>query len=209
MTKPIPEGMHSLTPHLVCRDANAAMDFYAKAFGAVDCGRLPGSNGTLMHGMMKIGDSSLMLVDEMPEWGSLGPQALNGSPVTLHLYVEDVDAAFARALAAGARETMPVADMFWGDRYGQLVDPYGHRWSLATHVRDMTPEQIRAASARRPRPNRAAPCTRKWCALAKNWPRGASCALSPPCCPTAWACACAGAKARPSCATARSPRPRK
>ena len=144
--KPIPDGMSRVTPHLVCRDADAAMDFYARAFGAIEVTRLHGPDGKLMHGFMRIGDASLMLVDEMPAWGALGPLALGGSPVTIHLYVEDVDAAFARALAAGAKETMPVADMFWGDRYGQLADPFGHRWSLATHVRDLTPAQVAAAA---------------------------------------------------------------
>ena len=144
--KPIPEGMHSLTPHLVCRDANAAMDFYIKAFDAVDCGRVPGPDGKLMHGMLRIGDSSLMLVDENPDWGMRSPLALNGSPVTVHLYVNDTDAAIAQAVAAGARVTMPAEDMFWGDRYGKVVDPFGHEWSVATHIRDMTPEEIQVAA---------------------------------------------------------------
>jgi PhnB protein len=143
---PIPEGMHSLTPHIVCRDANAAMDFYIRAFGAVDSGRLPGPDGKLMHGMMQIGDSSLMLVDENPEWSMNSPLALGGTPVTLHLYVTDADAALAQAVEAGAMLTMPAADMFWGDRYGQVRDPFGHMWSIATHIRDMSPEEIQAAS---------------------------------------------------------------
>lgn len=143
---PIPEGMHSLTPHIVCRDANAAMDFYVRAFGAVDHGRLPGPDGKLMHGIMKIGDSSLMLVDENPEWSMNSPLALGGTPVTLHLYVADADAALARAVDAGAMLTMPAADMFWGDRYGQVRDPFGHTWSIATHIRDVSPEEILAAS---------------------------------------------------------------
>jgi PhnB protein len=140
--KPIPEGKHSLTPHLICAGAADAAAFYAKAFGAVEELRLPGPQGRLMHVSLKIGDSTLMLVDEMPEHGALGPKALKGSPVTIHLYVEDVDATVERAVAAGAKLTMPVADMFWGDRYGQLEDPFGHRWSVATHVRDMTPEEM-------------------------------------------------------------------
>jgi uncharacterized glyoxalase superfamily protein PhnB len=144
--KPVPDGMHSLTPHLVCRDANAAMDFYVKAFGAVDSGRLPGPDGRLMHGMLFIGDSALMLVDEMPEWGALGPASLKGSPVTIHLYVTDVDAAVARAVEAGAKITMPVADMFWGDRYGKIEDPFGHSWSVATHIRDLSADDIQAAA---------------------------------------------------------------
>jgi uncharacterized glyoxalase superfamily protein PhnB len=144
--KPVPDGMHTLTPHLVCRDAAAAIAFYQKAFGAVELARLPGPQGKLMHALLRIGDSPLMLVDEIPDWGALGPQSLKGSPVTLHLYVEDVDAAVERAVAAGARLTMPVADMFWGDRYGTLEDPFGHHWSIATHVRDLSPEEIQAAA---------------------------------------------------------------
>ncbi len=142
----IPEGMHSLTPHIVCRDANAAMDFYIRAFGAVDLGRLPGPDGKLMHGMMQIGDSSLMLVDENPDWQMNSPLALGGTPVTLHLYVADADAALAQAVKAGATLTMPATDMFWGDRYGQVRDPFGHIWSIATHIRDVSPEEILAAS---------------------------------------------------------------
>ncbi|MEO7338181.1 MAG: VOC family protein [Caldimonas sp.] len=140
--KPIPEGMHTLTPHLICARAADAIEFYKKAFGAVETSRLPGPDGRLMHAAVKIGDSTLMLVDEMPEWGALGPKALKGSPVTVHLYTADVDAVFAQAVAAGAKTTMPVADMFWGDRYGQLEDPFGHRWSIATHTRDMTPAEM-------------------------------------------------------------------
>jgi len=144
--KPIPDEIHSLTPHIVCRDANAAMDFYIEAFGATDCVRLPGPDGKLMHGMLRIGDSAMMLVDENPDWGLVSPQALNGSPVTVHLSVEDVDATMAQAVAAGASVTLPAADMFWGDRYGKLVDPFGHQWSVATHIRDVSPEEIRAAA---------------------------------------------------------------
>ena len=142
--RPIPEGMHAITPHLVCADAAAAIDFYVRAFGAVESIRMPGPNGKLMHASIRIGDSNVMLVDEAPEWGALGPLSLKGSPVTLHHYVTDVDAAFAKAVAAGATVMMPVADMFWGDRYGVVVDPFGHKWALATHVEDLTPEQIAA-----------------------------------------------------------------
>ena len=146
--KPIPEGMHSLTPHLVCAGAADAIQFYKKAFGAVETARIPGPQGRLIHAAVRIGDSTLMLVDEMPEWGALGPKALKGSPVTVHLYVEDVDATVASAVAAGAKVTMPVADMFWGDRYGQLEDPFGHRWSVATHTRDLTPAEMNEGMAR-------------------------------------------------------------
>ncbi|MET0718632.1 MAG: VOC family protein [Pseudoxanthomonas sp.] len=143
--KAIPDGMHSLTPHLVCAGAAEAIEFYKQAFGAVEEVRLPGPGGRLMHAMVRIGDSPLMLVDEMPEWKTLGPKALKGSPVVIHLQVEDVDVVFARAIEAGATVVMPVADMFWGDRYGQLTDPFGHSWSVATHKRDMTPEEIAEA----------------------------------------------------------------
>jgi uncharacterized glyoxalase superfamily protein PhnB len=143
--KPIPEGMHTVTPHLVCKGAAAAIEFYKKAFGASELHRLPGKDGKLMHAAVKIGDSTVMLVDEMPEWGSLGPKSLKGSPVTIHLYVEDVDKFAKRAVDAGAKITMPIDDMFWGDRYGQLEDPFGHRWSVATHTRDVSPEDMELA----------------------------------------------------------------
>jgi PhnB protein len=143
--KPIPEDMHSLTPHLVCAGAAEAIDFYQRAFGAVELGRLPGADGKLVHAAVRIGDSTLMLVDENPQWGMLGPKALKGSPVTIHLYVTDVDATVAQAVAAGAKVTMPVADMFWGDRYGKLEDPFGHHWSVATQVRKLGFDEIKQA----------------------------------------------------------------
>ena len=143
--KAIPDGMHSLTPHLVCRDAAAAIDFYGRAFGAIELFRLPGPDGRLIHACVRIGDSQLFLVDEMPEHGAHSPQTLKGTPVTIHLQVEDADAAFARAMRAGAMVTMPLADMFWGDRYGQVVDPFGHHWSIATHLREVSHEEMVAA----------------------------------------------------------------
>lgn len=143
--KPIPEGIHTVTPHLICAGAADAIDFYKKAFGATELSRLPGENGKLMHAAIRIGDSTVMLVDENPAWNCLGPRALKGSSVYIHLYVEDVDAFTSRAVAAGATVKLPVQDMFWGDRYGQLEDPFGHMWSVATHVRDMTPAQMQEA----------------------------------------------------------------
>jgi uncharacterized glyoxalase superfamily protein PhnB len=143
--KAIPDGMHSLTPHLVCRGAAAAIDFYGRAFGAIEQFRLPGPDGRLVHACVLIGDSQLFLVDEMPEHGALGPRALKGSPVTIHLQVQDADATFARAVQAGATVSMPLADMFWGDRYGRVTDPFGHSWSIATHVRDVSPDDMVAA----------------------------------------------------------------
>lgn len=143
--KAIPEGMHSVTPHLVCEGASDAIGFYKSAFDAVELCRIPGPGGKLMHAALRIGDATVMLVDDFPDLGCHGPKALKGSPVTLHLYVPDVDAAFAQAVAAGATVKMPVADMFWGDRYGLVCDPFGHNWSLATHTRDLSPEQIKQA----------------------------------------------------------------
>ena len=143
--KPIPDGMHTVTPHLVCAGASDAIEFYKKAFNAVEEARLPGPQGKLMHAMIRINGSAVMLADEFPEWGSFGPKALKGSSVTIHLYVEDVDAAVARAVGAGAKITMPLEDMFWGDRYCKLEDPFGHHWSIATHVRDVSPDEVREA----------------------------------------------------------------
>ena len=147
---PIPHGMHTITPHLVCKDAAAAIEFYKEAFGAVEVTRLPGPDGKLMHAMLRIGDSALMLVDEFPEMQALGPQALGGSPVTIHLSVVDVDASFRRATAAGAAVRMPVTDMFWGARYGYVQDPFGHQWSIATQVRNLTMAQVAEAMKLQP-----------------------------------------------------------
>jgi uncharacterized glyoxalase superfamily protein PhnB len=139
--KPVPEGMHRVTPHLICAGAAKAIEFYKKAFGAVEEARLPGPDGRLMHAVIRIHGDAVMLVDEMPEWGALSPKSLKGSPVTLHLYVDDVDAFVKRAVDAGAKLTMPVADMFWGDRYGKIEDPFGHHWSVATHQREVSLEE--------------------------------------------------------------------
>ncbi|WP_343819742.1 VOC family protein [Castellaniella daejeonensis] len=144
---PIPSDMHSVTPHLVCRDATSALDFYQRAFGASGAVRLDGPDGKLMHGCLWIGNSAVMLMEESPVCQSGSPVTLGGTPVTLHLYVPDADAAFERAVRAGATSVMAPADMFWGDRYGVVQDPYGHRWSIATHVRDVSPEDMRAAMA--------------------------------------------------------------
>ncbi len=146
--KPIPEDMHTLTPHLVCDGAADAIDYYKRAFGAVETARMPGTNGKLMHAMVRIGDSPLMLVDENKEWGTLSPKSLNGSPVTIHLYVTDVDAVFARAVKEGGTSRMAPMDMFWGDRYGVVIDPFGHNWSIATHVKNMTPEEMQTEMAK-------------------------------------------------------------
>ncbi|MGA0612916.1 VOC family protein [Caldimonas sp. KR1-144] len=147
-----PARLSTLTPHIVCAGAGEAMEFYAQAFGAVQEMRLDGPDGRLAHGMMRIGNSTFMLAEEMPDWGSLGPKTLKGTPVTLHLMVDDADAAIAKAVAAGAKLTMPAADMFWGDRYGQVEDPFGHRWSIAHHVRDVSIEEMKQAMANMPAP---------------------------------------------------------
>jgi uncharacterized glyoxalase superfamily protein PhnB len=137
--KPIPDGFHTITPHLVVKDASKAIDFYKKAFGAEELERHPGPDGkSIMHATIKIGDSRVMLNDEFPDMGCRGPLAIGGTAVTLHLYVQDVDKAFERATKAGAKVTMPLADQFWGDRYGIVADPFGHMWSIATHMQDMT-----------------------------------------------------------------------
>lgn len=148
--KPIPEGMNSLTAHLICHGAARAIDFYKQAFGATELGRqlMPGSDRVL-HASLRIGDTVLMLMDDFPEWGDLGPTALKGSPVTLHLYVEDVDAVVTRAVEAGAKVTMPLEETFWGDRYAKLEDPFGHHWSVATHVRDVSAAEMERAAIER------------------------------------------------------------
>jgi PhnB protein len=146
---PVPCGYHTLSPHLRVRGAVEALEFYKNAFGAEEVCRVPGPNGTIMHAEMTIGDSRLMLCDEFPDWGALSPKSLNGTGVTLNLYVEDADAVFERAVAAGATVKMPLENQFWGDRYGQVVDPFGHEWAIATHVEDVAPEEMetRAAAA--------------------------------------------------------------
>jgi PhnB protein len=142
-TNPIPDGVHTVTPHLIVKGASEAIDFYKKAFGAHEIMRMPWPDGKLvMHAQIKIGDSMLFLVDEFPDMNCTGPERSGRSPVMIHLYVDDVDKTFNAALAAGAEVRMPVADMFWGDRYGSLVDPFGHEWSVATHIEDLSPEEI-------------------------------------------------------------------
>lgn len=139
---PIPNGFHTLTPHLVIAGASDAITFYRRAFGAEEISRLPGPGGLLMHASIRIGDSFVMLHDEFPEMGARGPKAIGGTAVTLHLYTTDADAAFARALDAGCSVVMPLDDQFWGDRYGLVEDPFGHRWSIATQKQLLTPQQI-------------------------------------------------------------------
>ena len=144
-TKHIPEGYHSITPALIVRDANAAIDFYGRAFGAREVTRMTDRNGAIMHAEIRIGDSIIMLGEENEAWGVASPQTLGGSPSSLHIYVEDADAVFARAVEAGATVRYPMEDAFWGDRYGKVTDPFGHEWGIATHVKDLTDEEIRKA----------------------------------------------------------------
>ena len=146
--KPIPEGYHSLTPFLVCQDASQAIDFYQRALGAEVVSSQFAPDGKLLHAGLRVGDSMLMLTEECPGMGGFSPLHFGGSPVTIHLFVADVDAAFERATAAGATALMPVAEMFWGARYGVFKDPFGHSWSVATQVKDMTPAEIEEAAAR-------------------------------------------------------------
>jgi len=146
MPTAIPEGFHSVTPHLVVNDAASAIDFYTKAFGAKELTRHE-MKGAIMHASVRIGNSIVMLNDEFPEHGALGPQKGASSPVTIHIFVEDVDALYAQATQAGAEVIMPLADMFWGDRYAVVRDPYGHSWSIGTHIEDVPPEEMESRAA--------------------------------------------------------------
>ena len=139
--KPIPEGYHTATPYLIIKGAAEAIEFYKKAFGAKEIMRMSQTDGRIGHAEIKIGDSPIMLADEFPEMDARSPHSLGGSPVSILLYVEDVDAMFTQAVAAGAQVKMPPTDMFWGDRFSKVVDPFGHEWSLATHKEDVSPEE--------------------------------------------------------------------
>jgi PhnB protein len=141
--KPIPDAYRTATPYLIVNDAAAALTFYAKAFGAAEIVRLADPTGKVMHAEIRIGSAPIMLADEFPDMGYLSPQSLGGSPVSLMLYVADVDAQFAQALAAGAKESLAVADQFDGDRRGTLIDPFGHVWLLATRKEDISKEEMR------------------------------------------------------------------
>jgi uncharacterized glyoxalase superfamily protein PhnB len=140
---PIPKGYHTVTPSIVVRGAEKALDFYRKAFNAEETLRMAGPDGKIMHAEFRIGDSVMMLGDEMPEMGSRSPLSLGGSPVSFFIYVENVDEAWQRAVSAGGKQVLPLADMFWGDRAGCVDDPFGHHWWLAQRVADLTPEEIK------------------------------------------------------------------
>jgi len=139
--KPIPEGYTTVTPTITFRDTVEAIEFYKKAFGAVERGRFPGPDGRVMHAEIQIGNAIVMMNDEIMDSRSL--RSIGASPVTFYVYVEDADAAFAKATAAGAKPTMPPMEMFWGDRFGQVEDPFGHKWAIATRVKNLTPEQMK------------------------------------------------------------------
>lgn len=139
---PIPKGYHTLTPGLVVQDAAKAIDFYKRAFGATERSRLNGPDGRVMHAEVEIGDSLLMIGEEMADRGARGPKSLGGTAVSLNLYLEDCDATFKQAVDAGAKSLQPVQLMFWGDRYGKVEDPFGHVWGLCTRVEDLSPEEI-------------------------------------------------------------------
>jgi PhnB protein len=146
--KPIPEGYHSVTPYLIIKGATEAIEYYKQAFGAVELMRMPAPGGKIGHAEIKIGDSPIMLADEFPEMGYKSPKTLGGSPVSIMIYVADVDTVFDRAIAAGGKEQRPVKDQFYGDRMGTLEDPFGHVWHVATHKEDVPAEEMeRRASA--------------------------------------------------------------
>jgi PhnB protein len=142
----IPKGYHTVTPSIVVDGAAKAIDFYKKALGAEEITRFPGPDGKIMHAEIRIGDSVIMLVDQMPEQGGRGPKLIGGTPVSFFIYGENVDAAWKRAVDAGAKPIMPLDDQFWGDRTGLLEDPYGHHWWLAQHVEDLTPDELQKRS---------------------------------------------------------------
>jgi uncharacterized glyoxalase superfamily protein PhnB len=144
---PIPEGFHTVTPTLIVDGAAAAIEFYVRAFGAEELGRAATPDGQkIMHAMIQIGDSRLMLGDEFPEMGCRGPRTIGGTPVSLHLYVEDADAFYEQAVAAGAQATMPICDAFWGDRYARLLDPFGHDWAIASRQRVVGEAELEKAA---------------------------------------------------------------
>ena len=143
---PVPKGYHTVTPGLAIRNADQAIEFYKKAFGAKEKSRMSGPDGKIMHAEIMIGDSRIHVGEEMPQMGHHSPQSLNGTTASLHIYVKNADKVFEQALAAGATAAMPIGEAFWGDRYGQVIDPYGHRWGIATHQKDMTEKEMRKAA---------------------------------------------------------------
>lgn len=142
--KPIPDGYHTFTPYLIAKGAASALEFYKQAFAAIELCRLNMPDGKVAHGEFKIGDSMFMIADENPQCSEVSPSTLGGSSVKLHLYVTDVDATFANAIKAGAKETMPPTNQFWGDRMGAIADPFGHVWLIATHIEDVDPSEYQS-----------------------------------------------------------------
>ncbi len=141
---PVPEGQHTISPHLTVRGAPRAIEFYKKAFGATEIHRMPDASGLIMHAGLKVGDSLFFLNDEMPTpGGGKSPTSIGGTAVTINLYVPDADKTYKQAISAGAKETMPIADQFWGDRYGVITDPFGHKWAIATRKEDLTDDELR------------------------------------------------------------------
>jgi len=141
--KPVPDRYHTITPALTIRNAAKAIEFYKEAFGATERGVMKDPDGKVLHAELLIGDSIIMLADEFPQYGSLSPESTGGTSTQLHIYLDGVDAAFDRAVKAGATVLMPVMDQFWGDRYGQLKDPFGHKWSIGTHIKDMSMDEMK------------------------------------------------------------------
>jgi PhnB protein len=150
MVKPIPEGYPRVTPYLYVDGAKAAIDFYASVLGAQQRLMMPGPDGKVGHAELSIGDSVIMLADEFPDMDVRGPKSIGGSPISMHVYVEDVDATFERALSAGATARRPVEDKFYGDRSGEFEDPFGHRWNVSTHVEDLSPEEMQERMGQMP-----------------------------------------------------------
>lgn len=148
MVKKIPDGYHSVTPYLIVKGAADAIEFYKKAFGAEELMRLDAPGGTIGHAEIRVGDSPIMLADENPEWDARGPESFGGTPVSLMVYVEDVDRQYETAVAAGAKPLRPVEDQFYGDRMGTLMDPFGHVWSIGTHIEDLSPEELNERMAK-------------------------------------------------------------
>jgi uncharacterized glyoxalase superfamily protein PhnB len=146
MSSKLPAGYHTVTPAIIVRDAAAAIDFYQRAFGAEEVNRMAGPDGKIMHAEIRIGDSLVMLGEENEQWGTKSPLLTNGNPGSLHIYVDDADAAFDRALKAGASVRYPLEDAFWGDRYGKVADPFGHEWGIATRVKNLSDAEMQAAA---------------------------------------------------------------
>lgn len=146
MTKPVPDGFHTVTPSIILNNSKEAIEFYKKAFDAKEIYQMPTPDGKTMHAMIQIGDSFVMMSDEFPQMGTRSPTTIGGTPITIHLYVEDADKTYAQAIKHGATPTMPIMDAFWGDRCGSVIDPFGHSWMISTHKKDMSPEEMRKAA---------------------------------------------------------------